>query len=145
VILGTGQTDYLPLGDEQELRLEKGPQGGHHIWIAVRMRNLTQSGSVTTISATLPDEPDVAVPSTAFVFTFDRDEGPYCKLWGLRYQVDSGASDLRTAYKRFLGKRLTVTVEVTDRAGVSASSTRTIRIAPLLLCPDGTNGCNEDA
>lgn len=143
VILGTGQTDYSPLADGQTLQLEKGPQGGHHIWIAVRMKNLRQSGSMTTITATLPDEAGAAVPPAAYVFTYDRDEGAYCKLWGLRYQVDSGATDLRSEYKRFLGKRLAVTVEVTDRTGVKASSTRIIQIAPLLLCPDGTTACNE--
>jgi hypothetical protein len=143
VILGTGQTDYTPLKDEQEVMLEKGPQGGHHIWIAVRMKNLRRSGSVTAMSATLPDEGDAPVPPMAFVLTFDPDEGAYCKLSGMRYQLDTGASDLRTAYKRFLGKRLAVTVEVTDSTGASASSTRIVRIAPLLLCPDGTTQCNE--
>lgn len=142
VILGTGQTDYGVLNDEQTLMLESGPQGGHHLWIAARMRNLRKSGSTTTISSVLLDDPE-AVPPSAFVFTFDRDEGGYCKLWGLRYQVDSGASDLGTAYKRFLGKRIAVTVEVADTTGAKAKSTRTIRIADKLLCADGTTTtCN---
>lgn len=141
VILGTGQTDFATLGEGQVLQLEKGPQGGHHIWIAVRMKNLRQSGSTTTISSALEGDP-APVPPMAYVFTFDRDEGAYCKLYGLRYQVDSGAVDLATAYERFLGKRLAVTVEVADTTGARAASTRTIQIADKLLCADGTDACN---
>ncbi len=141
VIIGTGQTDYASLAEGQVLKLEKGPQGGHHIWIAVRMKNLRQSGSTTTITSVLEGDP-TPVPPMAYVFTFDRDEGAYCKLYGLRYQVDSGAVDLGTTYKRFLGKRLAVTVEVADSTGAKASSTRTVQIADKLLCPDGTDSCN---
>jgi len=141
VILGTGQTDYAALADGQVLQLEKGPQGGHHIWIAARMKNLRQAGSTTTITSSIEGDP-VPVPPVSFVFSFDRDEGAYCKIWGLRYQVDAGAADLRTAYKRFLGKRLSVTVEVADSTGAKASSTRVVQIADRLLCPDGTDACN---
>ena len=141
VLIGTGQTDYSSLADGQVLQLEKGPQGGHHIWIAARMRNLRQSGSTTTITSSIEGDPE-PVPPISFVFTFDRDEGPYCKVWGLRYQVDAGAGDLRSAYKRFLGKRLSVTVEVADSTGAKASSTRVVQIADKLLCPDGTDACN---
>ena len=70
------------------------------------------------------------------------DEGSYCKLWGLRYQLDSGAADLGVEYKRFLGKRLEVTVEVIDSTGARAASTKTIQIGDKLLCPDGTTACN---
>jgi hypothetical protein len=136
VVLGTGQTDYLPLAENQELALEKGPQGGHHIWIATRMKNLKQSGSTTTISAKQPDTGMVA-PPTSFVFTFDKDEGGYCKLFGLRYQLDTGGTD----HKAFLGKTLDVTVEIADRAGLKGSATTRIRIAPQILCPQGLPGC----
>lgn len=141
VILGNGQTDYATLADNQVLQLEKGPQGGHHIWVALRMKNLRQSGSTTTISSVLEGDPN-PVPPMAYVFTFDRDEGSYCKLYGLRYQVDSGVTDLSSGYKRFLGKRLVVTVKVNDTTGASAESTRTIQISEKLLCADGTDKCN---
>jgi hypothetical protein len=143
VILGNGQTDYAPLADGATLQLEKGPQGGHHIWVAARMKNLRQSGSVTTITSRLVDEPGAKpVPSAAFVFTFDPDEGAYCKIKGLRYQVDAGAVDLRAEYRRFLGKRLEVTVEIADSTGAKASSTRTVQLKDKILCSDGTETCN---
>jgi len=144
VRLGTGQTDFANLEDGQVLRLEKGPQGGHHIWIAARMKNLRQSGSTTTITSRLLNDRDPEpVPPASFVFTFEQDEGSYCRIWGLRYQVDAGAADLRQAYRRFLGKPLEVTVEVKDSTGASARSTKTVQLADKLLCPDGTEACND--
>ena len=143
LFLGTGQTDFAPLADGQTLQLERGPQGGHHIWIATRMKNLRQSGSRTTINAKVVDDPTSPIAPAGYVFTYDRDEGNYCKLWGLRFQLDSGAADLGTTYKRFLGKRLEVTVEVIDSTNARATSTKTVQIADKLLCPDGTTtSCN---
>ncbi len=138
LVLGTGQTDYGTLSEGQTLMLEKGPQGGHHIWIAVRMRNLKKSGSRTALSARLPDDPSTQILPAAYVFSFDRDEGSYCKLFGLRFQLDSGAIDLGQAYKKLLGKRLEVTAEVVDGLGERATSTKTIRLDDKVLCPDGT-------
>jgi len=138
--IGKGQTDYAPLAPNETVKMELGPQGGHHIWIAVRLRNLKQAGSRTALSAVQPDTGLKATP-TAFVFSLDTDEGGYCKLYGLRFQLDAGG-DLGMAYKAFLGKPLDVTVEVTDVAGRKASATQRVLIADKLLCPDGTEKCN---
>jgi hypothetical protein len=128
VVVGTGQTDFLPITDGQTLQAERGPQGGHHIWIATRVKNLKQSGSTTTIVGTQPAT-GVSIPPTVFVFTFDPDEGGYCKLYGLRYQLDNGGID----YKQFLGKPLDVTVTVQDPTGLRASATAHINVAPTVL------------
>lgn len=141
VAIGQGQTDYGTLAEGATMQLEKGPQGGHHLWIAARMRNLRQSGTTAMITSKIVGETD-AVPPAAFVFTFDRDEGGYCKLYGLRYQLDVGASDLTQAYKRFLGKTMELTIQLTDSTKATATSTRTVKIADKILCPDGTTACN---
>ena len=141
VILGKGQTDYGTLAPNESVRLERGPQGGHHLWVAVRMRNLKQAGARTAITGVQPETGLKATP-TAFVFTFDTDEGGYCKLYGLRFQVDAGGV-LGQAHKPFLGKALDITVEVTDIAGKRASSTQRVMVGDKLLCPDGTEKCNE--
>jgi len=130
VQLGTGQTGYTPLAVDQTLQAEAGPQGGHHIWIAVRMKNLKQAGSTTRISAVQPGTGTVIPPST-FAFTFERDEGSYCKLYGLRYQLDNGGID----YTQFLGKPLDVTTTVVDAIQGTASSTVRIQVAPTLKNP----------
>lgn len=133
VFVGTGQTDYLPLTDGQTLQAELGPQGGHHIWIAARMHNLKQSGSTTTITASQPGT-SLTVPPTAYVFTFDGDEGGYCKLFGLRFQLDANGND----YKPLLGKPLDVTVTIKDASGATGSATAHIALAPTILCPNQT-------
>jgi hypothetical protein len=136
VFVGTGQTDYLPVTDGQTLQAELGPQGGHHIWIATRMHNLKQAGSTTTLTATQPGT-GLTVPATAYVFTFDADEGGYCKLYGLRFQLDANGNP----YVPFLGKPLDVTVTIKDQSGGVGTSTAHINIAPTILCPGGQTSC----
>lgn len=136
VQVGTGQTDYLPLTDGQTVQMEQGPQGGHHIWIAVRQENLKQSGSTTTITSVQPTT-GLKGPETAFVFTFNPDEGGFCKLAGLRYQLDIDGTD----YHQFLGQPLDVTVTIADASGAKGTATAHVQIAPTLLCPTGVSGC----
>jgi len=128
--VGTGQSAYLPLTAGQTLQAEAGPQGGHHIWIATRMRNMKQRLTVTRIEAVQP-ETHVTIPPSSFVFTYAPDQGNFCKLYGLRYQLDNLGID----YKQFLGKPLDVIVTVTDTAGVSAKGTAHVQIAPTLVNP----------
>lgn len=130
VQIGTGQTGYVPLAAGQTLQAEAGPQGGHHIWIAVRMKNMRQAGSTTQVSGVQPGT-GTPIPPSSFAFTFDPDEGGYCKLYGLRYQLDNGGID----YTQFLGKPLDVTTKVVDSLGQTASSTAHIQIAPTLVNP----------
>ncbi len=134
--VGTGQTDYLPLTTGQVLQAELGPQGGHHVWIAVRQQNLKQSGSTTTITSIQPTT-GLAGPRTAFVFTFGPDEGGFCKLSGLRYQLDADGVD----YQRFLGQPLDIGVAIVDASGITATGVAHVELAPTLLCPTGTPGC----
>lgn len=126
--IGTGQTDYLPLAPGQTLQAEAGPQGGHHIWIATRMKNLKQTLTTTRIEGVQPDT-GMKIPPSTFVFTYAPAEGGYCKLYGLRYQLDNGGID----YKPFLGKPLDVTVTLTDPAGTTAQATTRIQVAPTLV------------
>lgn len=140
VVLGKGQTDYGNLTDGETLRLERGPQGGHHLWVALRMKNIKQAGTRTLITAVQPGTGLKATPA-AFVFGFEPDEGGYCKLYGLRFQVDAGGA-LGEAHKPFLGKDLDITIEITDVAGRTARATKRVHVADKLLCPDGTEACN---
>ena len=43
VNVGEGQLAWHAVTDNQVLQWEKGPQGGHHIWIALRLTGLAQS------------------------------------------------------------------------------------------------------
>jgi hypothetical protein len=128
--VGTGQAYYVPLKPGQVLQAESGPQGGHHIWIATRMKNLKQAGSVTKISGLQPGT-NTPIPPTTLAFTYAPDEGGYCKLYGIRYQLDNEGID----YKQFLGKPLDIAVVVTDPSGSKATATTHVEIASTLLNP----------
>ncbi|MEO9233267.1 MAG: hypothetical protein ABI421_08045 [Polyangiaceae bacterium] len=128
--VGTGQSYYLPLTPNQTLQAEAGPQGGHHIWIATRMKNMRQAGSLTKIYGVQPDT-GTKIPPTTLAFTYSPDEGDFCKLYGIRYQLDNEGID----YKPFLGKPLDVVVTVTDASGATATQTAHVNIAPTLLNP----------
>jgi hypothetical protein len=128
--IGTGQSYYRPFLKDQVLQAEAGPQGGHHIWIATRMKNLKQAGSTTKITGVQPDT-GLTIPATTLAFGYAPDEGGFCKLYGIRYQLDNEGID----YKPFLGKPLDVTVTVTDAAGATATTTSRVNIAPTLVNP----------
>jgi hypothetical protein len=124
VALGVGQTDYLPIADGATVQLEAGPQGGHHIWLAVRMAQLKQVGTTLSLRATQPETGLTVQPMTV-VFAFEPDEGGRCKIYGLRYQLDGRGDPL----DRFLGKPLDLTVELRDPAGRSATATKRVQVA----------------
>jgi hypothetical protein len=128
VIVGTGQNDYFPLTDGQTVQAQAGPQGGHHIWIAVRMQNLKQSSSTTTVTATQPGTGATVSPYSV-VFTFLPDEGGFCKLYGLRFQLDANGVD----YTQFLGKPLDVTVAIHDVLGEDGTGVAHVNIDPNVL------------
>jgi hypothetical protein len=127
VVVGEGQADYLPMEDGAEAQVEAGPQGGHHIWVAVRMKNLTQSGSITSLTGHVADLGYDVGPFNV-IFTFDPDEGGYCKIYGLRFQLDS-EHDI----EEMLGKTLEVTATITDKDKEVGSGKRTVVLSKTIL------------
>jgi hypothetical protein len=94
------------------------------------MKNIKQTLTTTRIEGVEP-ETGTTIPPSTFVFTYAPDSAGYCKLYGLRYQLDNGGID----YKQFLGKPLDVSVTVTDPSGSTAKSTARIQVAPTLVNP----------
>lgn len=121
VVVGRGQADYLPMEDGEVAQVEAGPQGGFHIWVAIRTKNLTQSGSITEVLGSFVDVTAATEPYKV-VFTFDQDEGGYCKLPGLRFRLDSPEHPI----EELLGKELDVTVKVTDKDGAVGEGKRRV-------------------
>ena len=127
VSVGEGQSDYLPTMDGDVAQVEAGPQGGHHVWIAVRMKGLLQSGSITAVTGHFP-ELDQDIGPFQVIFTFDQDEGGYCKLYGLRFQLDQ-----TLPIDSLLGKSLEVQVKVTDKEGEVGIGKRTIVLSKQFI------------
>ena len=111
VLVGKGQGDYYPAEDGEVAQIEAGPQGGHHIWFAVRQKNLSRSGSITRISGTVVDTAQELTPFSV-VFTYDPDEGGYCKVYGLRFQLDD-----QLPIEELFGKDVDVRVKISDPDG----------------------------
>jgi hypothetical protein len=127
VIVGRGQGDYLTMNDYDVAQVEAGPQGGHHIWVAVRMKNLRQSGTITTLTGEVP-ELNLSINPFAVIFTFDPDEGGYCKLYGLRFQIDADIG-----IDQLLGKKLHVTATVKDKDGDVGIGERWVTLSSDIL------------
>jgi hypothetical protein len=119
VVVGQGQSDYLAAMDYAPAQLEAGPQGGHHIWIAARIKNLRQSGSITEVGGEIPSI-GLSITPLKVVFTMDVDEGGWCKLHGLRFQLDVDGNDINQT----LGQELKVVITVTDSNGAVGSGER---------------------
>jgi hypothetical protein len=128
VIVGKGQSDYLAAVDYELAQVEAGPQGGHHIWIAARIKNLRRSGSITSVGGEIPALM-VSVTPLKVIFTFDPDEGDYCMVYGLRFQLDIDGAEIET----LLGAEVKVMVEVTDSDGDSASGERWFTLSDDIL------------
>jgi hypothetical protein len=127
LLVGKGMSDYLPVTDYEVAQLEAGPQGGHHIWIALRMKNLRQSGSITTLSGYIK-ELDTETTPFSVIFTFDPDEGGYCKLYGLRFQLDGNVK-----VDQLLGKTVRVTATVKDKDGDVGTGEKWVKLSNDVL------------
>jgi hypothetical protein len=134
ITLGTGQTDYAKITDGETLTPEKGPQGGHHLWIALQMKNLRQNGSTVVVTAEQPGT-GLKVPPTSFVFPFEPAEGGGCKLYGLRLQLDNSSVPVQS----FLGKPLDLNVSVSDVDGKTAETHGRVTVAAKTI-EDTTDG-----
>ncbi len=128
VIVGEGQADYLPMDDFAHAQVEAGPQGGHHIWVAARIKNLNRSGSVTTVGGAIPDL-GLSVAPLKVIFTFDPQDGGYCKLFGLRFQIDIGGQDVHD----MLGLTMKVVVDIVDPRGDHGSGQRWVTLSSDLI------------
>jgi hypothetical protein len=127
VLVGKGMSDYLSVTDYDVAQLEAGPQGGHHIWVALRMKNLRQSGSITTLKGYIP-ELKMDVNPFDVIFTFDPDEGGYCKLYGLRFQLDGAVK-----VDQVLGKTVEVTASVKDKDGDVGVGKKWVTLSDTIL------------
>lgn len=127
VVVGEGQADYLPIEDGAVAQVEAGPQGGHHIWIAVRTKNLTQTGSITSLTGHFPELGHDVGPFNV-IFSFDPDEGGYCKVYGLRFQLD-----IDNDIQELLGQLFEVTATIKDKDGDVGVGKKTVKLSDDIL------------
>ena len=71
----------------------------------------------------------LSISPLVVIFTLNVDEGGYCKLFGLRFQIDIDGGDIQD----FLGKELRVIVEVEDQSGAIGTGERWLTLSDSIL------------
>ncbi len=123
--IAQGQDVWSPLPEGSTVSVECGPQGGHHLWMALRMKDLSQSGTKTTFSAVVTGQA-TTVPATSYNYVWSPSAaGGGCALLGVRFQLDVGGAPI----DGFLGKPLDIKVEAEDRSGRKAVATKHLNIS----------------
>jgi hypothetical protein len=112
VAIGSGISTYSLLAPGGPVAMELGSQGGYHVWLALRMKNLHRAGSTTTLTATRPATAEelcaIEVP-----WDFTPAESGSCDLTGIRCIVSydiNGAVALQ-------GEQIHVEAKVVDATG----------------------------
>lgn len=122
-LLGTGLSDFTPINDADVLTADAGPQGGHHIWVALRMRNLKQT-SFVTLTGYFPDL-DVTVGPIAFQLGFGEIVAlGYCERLAIQFQLDS-----QVDISMLLGMGMQLTLQIADDDGASAGEVKNVVLA----------------
>lgn len=137
VTVGEGQTFYRDIPDNTTLTWEKGPQGGHHVWIALRQRGLRQRGTIITLDLEDVENPDkpVLVNHSRLIYDFDKDEGydpakgGWCARPGLRMQLDNAGG---VGLEQLMHHHIRVTASLKDPDGATSTGVRTIIVGGLL-------------
>lgn len=112
VAVGQGIETFSALASGDQVQMEKGGQGGYHVWLALRMRNLHRIGSITSLTVTRPSTAEelcyVKVP-----WDFSPSAGGDCDLTGVRCIV---SYDLHGA-TLLDGQEIHVEAKVVDATG----------------------------
>ncbi len=112
--LGTGEFAYEAMTDGDELTIINGPQGGYHLLLGVRMRNMDPNRVRMASTVVNVESGDMIGETLFFRGTFFRGESDDWEYAGLPAQVEP--SDVR-------GREVMITLEVTDRDDRVATDT----------------------
>ena len=124
--IGKGRYAFAPLEEGETVTLEAGPQGGYHVWLALRVDGFRQLGSLVEVKGTL-NTLEHEVPAFASTVTFHR-AGDECEIYGLRFRVDH-----ELLVEQLLSQPLTIEVTVTDATGAVATSARDVVLSDSVV------------
>ncbi|MFO0739612.1 MAG: hypothetical protein U0270_27185 [Labilithrix sp.] len=118
VELGTGDTAFEPLAEQGEVALVFGPQGGYHVWTAVRVRDASLLQGHVNLRAAYKGGSLAGLPSSEAPRWMDAPDG-FVEAAGLRAFIsDSLAS----------GTELSLRAEVVARDGRHGAAERRVVI-----------------
>ncbi|WP_433933124.1 hypothetical protein AB3662_02845 [Sorangium cellulosum] len=124
VVIGQGERAFAPLEHGDVVTIEPGPQGGHHVWLALRVTGLRQMGSRLTVGGRYPDLA-FELPSFTSLVTLRRAGDAGCEIYGVRFQVDRGLP-----VDSVRGRTLDAEIVLEDPNGDVATAAQRIVIAP---------------
>ena len=127
VLLGTGPMGYMPVNDSDVLTPYAGDQGGHHVWVVLRVKNLRQT-SLVTLTAFFPD-PGITLGPNVFSLDFAENVAAgYCENLAIPLQLDANVD-----ISQLLGKDMQMTAQVADEDGASAGDSKNVTIADTVI------------
>lgn len=130
--IGEGASAFALRNDGDTITIECGPQGGHHLWIGLRMRGFTQRTSSITLSAPLADGGTdllAATPIPRFLPTLDPTAPPHtCDYSAVLFRLDPDGRPVTP----YLGQELVLQARLWDPAFHLTTITRRLRIADKL-------------
>lgn len=123
VDLGTGRSAFEALPDESELELISGPQGGWHVWVSTRIWASSLDGAridyeAVPVGGTTPISMPTELDLTGRVV---REGDHWLRAGDFLVMAVTGPSGV-------VGMHLEITARVTDAAGHSGESSRTVHI-----------------
>ncbi|WP_437565905.1 hypothetical protein [Sorangium sp. So ce542] len=116
--LGTGEWQFEPLADGQEVALAHGAQGGWHLWTSIRTLGLEPEGALLEVTTTVIDDPSSATTSRGRIELTELEDGR-CEFIGWPAVLGDPACAI--------GRTLRVRGTVTDARGTVATSERQVR------------------
>jgi hypothetical protein len=118
VVVGIGQDEYAALSEGATMPVEAGPQGGHHIWVALRTMGLGARGTIISITGRVDSIPATIGPFDT-IFQLEPTADGWCEVSGIRFQIDQALS-----VDQLDGRMMQLTARLRDKVGASAEETR---------------------
>lgn len=119
--VGQGIDHFEPLAEGGLLVMHAGSQGGFHVWVALRARDLHREGSTTSVDVRRADTGE-ELCAAKVPWDFTPSEQGACDLWGIRCVVTfdiAGAAQLN-------GKEAVVSAKAVDLLGNVAFAERLV-------------------
>lgn len=123
VEIGQGTSEFSPLSPGGAVQMMKGPQGGYHVWLALRARSLHRVGSVTTVSIRLTSTGEELCTETV-PWDFAPSGAGACDLPGIQCVVSYGL----LGADALAGQEADVSAKVVDSTGNVALAQQVITL-----------------
>lgn len=120
--IGKGETEFSDLDPGEEVTIEAGPQGGHHVWTALHVYGIRQMGSTLTVGGSYPSL-GYSLPPYQWTVTLRKSSDSECEVYGIRFQVDRGIP-----VESILGQPFHMVVNLKDQNGAEVKAEQDVVI-----------------